>query len=118
MWRLLPYLCAVLSTLPPSDPECIFRSFELPLLLFQAMCSGDEPFVEVLLLHEFIRHKVIRTVVFAGDRVFGLFIQVALFGRLLEGMFVVRRLVLLYGWICMAVVSVEAGFGAALTSLL
>ena len=79
------------------------------------MRSGDEPFVEVLLLHEFIRRKVIRTIVFAGDGVFGLFIQVALFGRLLEGV-VVRRLVLLYGWVCMAVVSVEAGLGAALTS--
>ena len=73
------------------------------------MRSGDEPFVEVLLLHEFIRRKVVRTVVFAGDGVFGLFIQVALFGRLLEGMFVVCRLVLLYGWVCMDVVSVEAG---------
>ena len=74
------------------------------------MCSGDEPFVEVLLLHEFIRRKVVRTVVFAGDRVFGLFIQVALFGQLLNGMFVVRRFALLYGW-----VSIEVGFGAALT---
>ena len=67
----------------PSDSECIFRCFELLLLLFQATCSGDEPFVEVLLLHEFIRCKVVRTIVFAGDGVFGLFIQVALFGRLL-----------------------------------
>ena len=80
------------------------------------MRGGDEPFVEVLLLHEFIQRKVVRTAVFVGDGVFGLFIQVALFGRLLEGMFVVRRLVLLYGWVCMAAVSVEAGLGAALTS--
>ena len=78
------------------------------------MRSGDEPFVEVLLLHEFIRCKVVRTVVFARDRVFGLFIQVSLFGRLLEGMFVIRRLVLLYGWVCMAAISVEVGFVAAL----
>ena len=100
----------------PSDSGCFFHSFELPLLLFQATHSGDKPFVEVLLLHEPIRRKVVRTVVFAGDGVFGLFIQVALFGRLLEGMFVVRRLVLLYGWVCMAAVSVEAGLGAALMS--
>ena len=72
--------------------------------------------MEVLLLHEFIRRKAVRTVVFAGDGVFGLFIQAALFRRLLEGMFVVLRLVLLYGWVCMAAVSVEAGLGAALTS--
>ena len=109
------FVCGV-AYFAPSDSECIFRSFELPLLLFQAMHSGDEPFVEVLLLHEFIRRKVVRTVVFAGDGVFGLFIQVALFGRLLEGMFVVCWLVLLYGWVCLAVVPVEAGLGAALTS--
>ena len=82
------------------------------------MRSGDEPFVEVLLVHEFIRRKVVRTVAFARDGVFGLFIQVSLFGRLLEGMFIVRRLVLLYGWVCVAAVSVEAGLGAAITSLL
>ena len=80
------------------------------------MRSGDEPFVEVLLLHEPIRRKVVQTVVFAGDGVFGLFIQAALFRRLLEGMFVVRRLVLLYGWVCMATISVEAGLGVALMS--
>ena len=94
----------------PSDSECIFRCLELPLLLFQATRSGDEPLVEVLLLHEPIQRKVVRTVVFAGDGVFDLFVQVALFGRLLDGMFVVRRFALLYGW-----VSVEVGFGAALT---
>ena len=102
----------------PSDPECIFRCFEPPLLLFQATCSGYEPFVEVLLLQEFIWRKVVRTVAFAGDGVFGLFIQVSLFGRLLEGMLVVCRLVLLYGWVCMTAVSVEAGLGAALMSQL
>ena len=111
------FVCGV-AYFAPSDSGCIFRSFELPLLVFQAMRSGDEPFVEVLLLHEPIQRKVVQTVVFARDGVFGLFIQVALFGRLLEGMFVVRRLVLLYGWVCMAAVSVEAGLGAVLTSLL
>ena len=70
--------------------------------------------MEVLLLHEPIRCTVVETVVFAGDGVFGLFIQVAMFGRLLDAMFVVRRLALLCGWVCMTVVSVEAGFGAAL----
>src|SRR3954469_19848935 len=108
------FVCGV-EYFAPSDSECVFRSFELSLLLFQATRSGDEPFVEVLLLHELIQRKVVRTVVFAGDVLFGLFIQVALFGRLLEGMFVVRRLVLLYGWVCMAAVCVKAGLGAALT---
>ena len=81
----------------PSDSECIFRCSELPLLLFQATRSGDGPFVEALLLQELVRRKVVRTVYFAGDGLFGLFIQVALFGRLLDGMFVVRQFTLLYG---------------------
>ena len=103
------FVCGV-AYFTPSDSECIFRSFELPLLLFQAMRSGDEPFVEVLLLHEFIRRKVVRTVVFAGDGVFDLFIQVSLFGRLFSGVFVVHRFDLLDGWVCVAAVFVEAGF--------
>ena len=109
------FVCGV-AYFAPSDSECIFRSFELPLLLFQAMRSGDEPFVEVLLLQRLVRREIVRTIIFTGDGLFGLFIQVALFGWLLEGMFVVRRLVLLYGWVCMAAVFVEAGLGAALTS--
>ena len=90
----------------PSDSECIFRCFELPLLLFQATRSGDEIFVEVLLLQQLVRCEIIRTVVFAGD---GLFIQVVLFGRLFNGMFVVHRFDLLYGWVYMAAAFVEAG---------
>ena len=69
--------------------------------------------MEVLLLQQLVRRVVIRTIIFAGDGLFGLFIQVALSGRLLDGMFVVRRFALLYGW-----VFVEVGFGAALTPLL
>ena len=71
----------------PSDSECIFRCFELPLLLFQAMCSGNEPLVEVLVFQQLVRREVIRTVIFPGD---GLFDLSALFGWLLAGMFVFR----------------------------
>ena len=71
----------------PSDLECIFRCFEPPLLLFQAMCSGNEPLVEVLMFQQFVRREVIRTIIFPGDGLFGLS---ALFGRLLDGMFVFR----------------------------
>ena len=91
----------------PSDSECIFRCFELPLLLFQATRSGDEPLVEVLVLQRLVRREVVRTIIFAGDGLFGL---PALFGWLLDGMFVFRLFALLYGW-----VSVEVGLGAALT---
>ena len=70
------------------------------------MCSGDEPFVEVLLLQQLVRREIVRTVIFAGD---GLFIQVVLFGRLLDGKFVVHRFALLYGWVCMGAIFVEAG---------
>ena len=69
----------------PSDSECIFRCFELPLLLFQATCSGNEPLVEVLVFRQLVRHEVVRTIIFSGDGLFGLS---ALFGRLLDGMFV------------------------------
>ena len=63
--------------------------------------------MEVLLLQQLVRREIVRTVIFAGD---GLFIQVVLFGRLRDGMFVVHRFALLYGWVCMAAVFVEAGF--------
>ena len=71
----------------PSDSECIFRCFELPLLLFQAMCSGNEPLVEVLVFQQLVRREVVRTIIFPEDGLFGLS---ALFGRLLDGMFVFR----------------------------
>ena len=100
------FVCGV-EYFAPSDSECIFLCFELPLLLFQATRSGDEPFVEVLLLPQLVRREIIWAVIFAGD---GLFIQVILFGRLLDSMFAVHRLALLYGWVCMAAVFVEAGF--------
>ena len=71
----------------PSDSECIFRCFEVLLLLFQATRSGDEPLVEVLVLQQVVRCEVVRTIIFAGDGLFGLS---ALFGRLLDGMFIFR----------------------------
>ena len=69
----------------PSDPECIFCCFEPPLLLFQATCSGNEPLVEVLMFQQFVQREVVRAIIFPGDGLFGLS---ALFGRLLDGMFV------------------------------
>ena len=90
----------------PSDSECIFRCFELSLVLFQAKRSGDEPFVEVLLLQQLVWREVVRTV---DCSVKGLIIRFVLFGWLLGCMFVVRQFAPLYGW-----VSVEVGFGAAI----
>ena len=80
------FFCGV-AYFAPSDSECIFRSFELPLLLFQATRSGDEPFVEVLLLQQLVRREVVWTIIFPGDGLFGLS---ALFGRLPDVMFVFR----------------------------
>ena len=65
--------------------------------------------MEVLLLQQLAWREDVRTLTFAEDGLFGFFIQVALFGRLLDDMFVVRQFALLYGW-----VSVEVGFGASL----
>ena len=111
------FVCGV-EYFAPSNSECIFRCFELSLLLFQATRSGNEPFVKVLLFQQLVRHEVVRTIIFVGDGLFGLFTQVTLFGRLLDDMFVVRLFALLCGWVCMTAVSVEVGFGAALTPLL
>ena len=66
--------------------------------------------MEVLLLQQLVRREIVRNVIFIGD---GLFIQVVLFGRLLDGMFIVHRFAQLCGW-----VSIEVGFGAALMPLL
>ena len=71
----------------PSNSECIFRCFEPLLLLFQSTCSGNEPLVEVLMFQQFVRREVVRTIIFPGDGLFGLS---ALFGRLLDGVFVFR----------------------------
>ena len=71
----------------PSDLECIFHCFEPPLLLFQATCSGDEPLVEVLMFQQFVWCEVVWAIIFPGDWLFGLS---ALFGRMLDGMFVFR----------------------------
>ena len=106
------FVCGV-EYFAPSDSECIFCCFELQLLLFEATRSGDEPFVEVLLLQQLVRREIVRTVIFVED---GLFIQVVLFGQLFNGMFVVHRFDLLYGWVCMAAVFVEARLCAALSS--
>ena len=113
MATIAVFVCGV-EYFAPSNSECIFRCFELPLLLFQATRGGDEPLVEVLLLQQLVRREVVRTIIFAGEGLFGSFTQVAMFGRLLNGMFVVRRFALLCGWVCMAVVSLEVGFGAAM----
>ena len=71
----------------PSDSECIFRCFELPLLPFQATCGGNKPLLEVLVFQRLVRREVVRTIIFPGDGLFGLS---ALFGRFLDGMFVFR----------------------------
>ena len=59
------------------------------------------------MFQQFVRREVVRTIIFPGDGLFGLS---ALFGRLLDGMFVFRSFVLLCGW-----VFVEVGLGLALT---
>src|SRR4051812_33993061 len=65
--------------------------------------------MEILLLQELVRCDVIQTVIFAEDGLFGLILHVALVGRWFNAVFVVRWLTLLYRWVCMIVVSAEAG---------
>ena len=43
------FICGV-EYFAPSHSECVFRCFELPLLLLQTSCSGDEPFMRIHML--------------------------------------------------------------------
>ena len=62
----------------------------------------------ILLLRVSVRCDVVRTIIFDRVGLFGLILRVA----------VVRRLfTLLYGWVFMGVVVIEAGLRAALVSL-
>ena len=69
----------------------------------------------ILLLRAPVRCDVVQTVIFDGVGLFGLILRVAMVGRWLNTMFVVRWLTLLYRWVYMIIVSTDAGFGAALT---
>ena len=60
----------------------------------------------ILLLRVPVRCDVVRTVIFDGVELFGLILRVALVGRWFT---------LLYRWVYMIIVSIKAGFGAALT---
>ena len=71
MTTIVVLVCGI-EYFAPSDSECIFRCFEPPFLLFQATCGGDEPLVEVLMLQQFVRREIVRTIIFPGDGLFGL----------------------------------------------
>ena len=86
MTTVAVFVCGI-EYFAPSDPECIFRCFEPPLLLFQATCSGNEPLVEVLMFQQFVRREVVWTIIFPWNGLFGLSV---LFGQLLDGMFIFR----------------------------
>ena len=47
-----------------SHSECVLRCFELPFLLLQTSCSGDEPFMKVLMLRWFVGREIVWTVEF------------------------------------------------------
>ena len=69
----------------------------------------------ILLLQVPVRCDIVRTVIFAGDGLFGLILRVSVVGRWFNAVFVVRWLTLLHRWVYMIAVSTEAGFGAVLT---
>ena len=83
------------------------RGLEPPLLLFEAPCGGNEPFTGILLLRVPVRRYVVRTIILDGICLSGLIIQIAI---------VRQRFALLQRWVCVIVISVEAGLGAALAS--
>ena len=85
------------------------RSLEPLLLLFKTPRGGNKPFTGILLLRVPVRRYVVRTIILDRICLFGLIIWIA----------VVRQwFALLQRWVCVIVISVEAGFGAALASLL
>ena len=83
------------------------RSLEPLLLLFEAPRGGNKPFTGVLLLWVPVRRYVVRTIILDRVCLFGLIIRIAV---------VRQRFALLQRWVCVIVISVEAGFGAALAS--
>ena len=65
----------------PSDSECVLRSPEPLLLLFQTPRSGNKPLMGILLLRVPVQCDVVRTVIFDGVGSFGLILRVAVVGR-------------------------------------
>ena len=83
------------------------RGLEPLLLLFQTPRGGNKPFAGILLLRVPIRCYVVWTIILDRICLFGLIIRIAV---------VRQRFALLQRWVCVIVISVEAGFGAALAS--
>ena len=108
-------LCCSVEYFIPSNSECVLCSPEPLLLLFQTPCSGNKPLMGILLLRVSVRSDVVRTIIFDRVGLFGLILHVVVVGQWFNAVFVVRWLTLLYRWVYMIVVFVEAGFGAALT---
>ena len=77
------------------------RSLEPLLLLFKTPRGGNKPFTGILLLRVPVRRYVVRTIIL--DRIF-----------LFRSAVVRQRFALLQRWVYVIVISVEAGFGAAL----
>ena len=85
------------------------RGLEPLLLFFQALGGGNKPFTGSLLLRVPVRRYVVRTIIL--DRI-------CLFSLIIWIVVVRQRFTLLQRWVCVITISVEAGFGAALVSLL
>ena len=83
------------------------RGLEPLLLLFKTPRGGNKPFTGILLLRVPVRRYVVRTIILDRICLFGLIIRIAV---------VRQRFALLQRWVCVIVIFVEAGFGAALAS--
>ena len=85
------------------------RGLEPLLLLFKTPRGGNKPFTGVLLLRVPVRRYVIRTISLDRICLLCLIIRIAVARQ---------RFALLQRWVCVIVISVEAGFGAVLASSL
>ena len=83
------------------------RGLEPSLLLFEAPRGGNKPFTGVLLLRVPVRRYVVQTIILDRICLLGLIIRIAA---------VRQQFALLQRWVCVIVIFVEAGFGAALAS--
>ena len=99
MGRLPPYFAAVLSTLLHLIWSVSCAALSLCFCFLRLLA-------DILLLWVPVRRYVIWTIIFDRIGLFGLILRIA----------VVRKwFALLQRWVCMIVISAEAGFGAALT---
>ena len=79
--RIVAVLRCCVEYFTPSDLECVLRSLEPLLLLFQTPRGGNKPLAGILLLRVLVRRYVVRTIIFDRSGLFGLILRIAMVRR-------------------------------------